>query len=137
MRSHGTSVQGLLIGEVATLVALLGAYRKMAIFGNSSGLPCTLGGVHSITFTKVKGHATHADVQAGRATADQTIGNNHADIGATNGTDQHLPGLLPFAKWLKDRHNDYCKFMGKIHQIIIAVLKEEKKLRKGRQHYPP
>ena len=88
-----------------------------------------LRGPGTVCFTKVKGHATAIDIAAGRATTELAAGNNHADTGATRGTDQHLPGLLSLAEWLSLRHKDYCKFMVRIHKVIVAVLQKEKHIR--------
>ena len=52
-----------------------------------------LRGPRTLKLTKVKGHTTTKDVQSGIITAENREGNRHADIAATLGTEEGMPGL--------------------------------------------
>ena len=84
-------------------------------------------GPQSVTWEKVKGHATSKHIEMGRAIAETKEGNDWVDHYATKGTEQHQEGATQLAKWLASRQNDYAKFMAKIQTIIVAVLKKKKK----------
>ena len=76
-------------------------------------------GLASITFTKVKGHATQAHVEEGITTAEHLRGNTNADTAATCGTRSHRDGLVPVADWFALRAKTYRSFMRKIQKILL------------------
>ena len=84
-------------------------------------------GPQTITFTKVKAHATDDDVAKSKTTEEHRAGNNRADEGATFGTGALMDGLLSLATWTARRSDEYKKLMHRVHKVIVAVLKHEKK----------
>jgi hypothetical protein len=91
-------------------------------------------GPSTVELTKVKAHATREDIEAGKTTAVHKLGNDRADHGATLGTMAIYEGLLGLSTWMTTRSERYGKFMHKIHCMIVAVLKAEKKERQRRKN---
>ena len=87
-------------------------------------------GPQTVTWEKVKGHATAKHIEQGLATEETKDGNDWADHCATKGIEQHQHGATQLAKWLASRQKDYAKLMGKVQAIIVAVL-QKRKGRKG------
>ena len=64
---------------------------------------------------KVKGHATHEDIQQGRATKEDKLGNDKSDEKADEGVEEiQGRGLAKLGEWLAYRHDDYRKLMKRI-----------------------
>jgi hypothetical protein len=84
-------------------------------------------GPATIRITKVKGHATDQDIKDGKSNEVDRKGNDEADKAATAGTGAVMDGLAALASWIHDRHVCYCKFMHRVHTVIIAVQKAENK----------
>ena len=80
--------------------------------------------------TKVKGHATAADVEKQLATQEDKEGNDEADDCATRGV--KTLGLTNVTLWLARRHEAYIGLMERIHIMIIRVLQKEKEERNRR-----
>ena len=76
-------------------------------------------GPHSVTWEKVKGHATSKHIEMGLATAETKEGNDWADHYATKGTEQHQAGAVKLAKWLASRQKSCANFMGKYKQSLL------------------
>ena len=104
-------------------------------------------GAHTQTLTKVKGHATEAQVLEGIVRSADKFGNDRADDFADRGADarqDQTEGIRPIeteissriavAEWLQARHNRYCKFMSRVQGVITAVLKAEREEREKRRH---
>ena len=83
--------------------------------------------------SKVKGHATEAQVEEGTVAAEDKEGNDWADEFANKGARQHEPHALKLARWLQQRHNCYRKFMGRVQSCIAVVLKAEQKEREKKK----
>jgi hypothetical protein len=83
-------------------------------------------GPQAIKISKVKGHSTDKDISEGKTTEHDRKGNDEADKAATSGTEAVMDGLVALAMWVQDRHASYCKFMHRVHTVIIAVHKAEK-----------
>lgn len=81
--------------------------------------------------TTVKGHATTKDIQEGKANEVDKEGNDNADECATKGIG--TISAKEAIRWIAQRHEAYCKFMGRIQQMIVHVLKAEKTDRKKRR----
>lgn len=84
---------------------------------------------------KVKGHATKEDVQEGRNTAKDRVGNDRIDRKADNGVLEIAgEGLVTLGSWAAERHKNYTKFLRRIHRMIAAATKAKKEERaKGKQ----
>lgn len=81
---------------------------------------------------KDKGHATLLDIQEGRSTLKDKIGNNIGDELADRGAQSiNGPGLVRLGRWLAHKHNNYCKFMFRVHKMIAAVTIAEKYTRQN------
>jgi hypothetical protein len=89
-------------------------------------------GPQAIKISKVKGHSTDKDISEGKTTEHDRKGNDEADKAATSGTEAVMDGLVALAMWVQDRHASYCKFMHRVHTVIIAVHKAEKTERQER-----
>ena len=78
-------------------------------------------GQDTVQVTKVKGHATDADVQQGRVRLEDQLGNTEADAAADSGR-RHQSELLLAARriLLKVRNHWYPK-MRQLHGFMIAV----------------
>jgi hypothetical protein len=81
----------------------------------------------------VKGHSTDKDISEGKTTEADRRGNDEADKAATAGTEAVMDGLVALASSIQDRHSCYCKFMHKVHKVIIAVHKAEKVERQAKE----
>ena len=90
-------------------------------------------GPDTLRVTKVKGHATDAEVEAGLSTEVHQIGNRRADTAADHGVEGHRPGLVSLAAWCEKRHDAYCIFMAMVQKIIVTVMLEERKQRKEKR----
>jgi hypothetical protein len=90
-------------------------------------------GPTSIRITKVKGHATDADVQEGRATAEQKAGNDTADTLVKEATDLHGKGTVDLAYWIEARHGKYKQMMADIQHFIITMLNADQEARERRR----
>ena len=83
----------------------------------------------AVAFTKVKGHARQEHIEAGICSKEQAVGNGVADKLADKGTGLFTEQVTDAASWLRRRHDEYCKFMQKIHNIIISMMQASKDLR--------
>ena len=79
--------------------------------------------------TKVKGHATEEEVSRGDATVEDKKGNDFADDAADKGASSADGNLMQIAEIYAQESEDYKSFMKRVHNFIIKVRKEEKKLR--------
>jgi len=83
---------------------------------------------------KVKGHATSEDVEAGRSTAEDRIGNDKSDTNADKGVQSIAgDGLVKLAGWAAKRQATYKKFIARIHRFIAAITTIEKEKRERKQ----
>ena len=75
---------------------------------------------------KVKGHATFQDVADGKATTEDRLGNNEADICATIGIHEATPGpIRRIVCWLLRRQILYGQWLANVNKVIIAVHRSE------------
>jgi len=80
---------------------------------------------------KVKGHATATDVELGKATAEDKVGNDTSDKLADKGVEGIAGiGLVKLGKWCEKRHDDYRRLMCRVQRMIAGVVKAEKEERK-------
>ena len=86
----------------------------------------------AIKVAKVKGHATEEDVQAGRATEADKMGNAVADSLVGDATRLHGKRLADLAHWLEARHKAYQAFMTSVLRFIIKMLTADKEERDRR-----
>lgn len=93
-------------------------------------------GMEGLTFIKVKGHATQGDVQAGRATELDRVGNDHADHFAVMGADT-AEEAAP-TQGLRDAHRQALRWYkwllvlaGDWPEDVQKVSEEDKKKRKA------
>ena len=84
---------------------------------------------------KAKGHATYEDIQQGKATKEDKLGNDKSDEKADEGVEEiQGRGLVKLGEWLANRHDDYRKRMKRIQQMIAAITIAEKEERsKGKK----
>ena len=81
---------------------LIGLYGRRAPGGSRPRLQAK--GPKAVRVTKVKGHATKADVEAGRSTTTHKLGNDIADIAADKAVQQYGRELVDIAAMWADRH---------------------------------
>ena len=74
-------------------------------------------GANSASFAKVKGHCTDADVQRGRATLEDKVGNDGADDLACAGADEHA---IDNAVATLARHQ-HLAAKG-VHSMMVAIV---------------
>ena len=101
-------------------------------------------GVQAIKGSKVKGHATQADIDQGKSNANDVIGNQRADKAAASGIKQIPPTTVSLANWFSKRHAAYMQLARKIHNLIIEMMhansakrNEDQKLINPFQHATP
>ena len=83
-------------------------------------------GTHAQRLSKVKGHATFEDVDTGKSTTEERLGNNEADACATLGIHEATPGpMRRIACWLLRRQSLYGQWLVNVNKVIIAVLRAE------------
>ena len=73
-------------------------------------------GAHAIAISKVKGHATEADIRDGRAREVDQFGNDKADGAAKGAVHQHGKTFVAYVAKLFDRQKAYNKF-------VFAIIK--------------
>ena len=78
----------------------------------------------------MKGHATDEMVRSGKVKRRDQVHNDMSDIDATKGTEDHGEGVAALAKELAAKHKDYCRFMARIHCVIVAAHKAAAQSRK-------
>ena len=77
--------------------------------------------------TKVEGHATEAEVEAGTVKRIDKVGNDFADICATNGVRANACAVvLLLVERFHERHGAYGKLAHRVQGMIIVVRKAEK-----------
>ena len=86
-------------------------------------------GPESVVITKVKGHATQQMVDEGKVEKDEKEGNDQADEAAEAGATKSQGRVQKFAEAYSWRHGQYRKLMARIQQYIVALRKEEKRLK--------
>ena len=86
-------------------------------------------GHDTIRVTKVKGHATDAEVQEGKCTEADKQGNDNSDDAATLGKKAHLEGLHDLVTLANARQQAYTKLVAKVQDTIVAVALAEKEIR--------
>ena len=77
----------------------------------------------SVTFSKVKGHATKADVQLGIASERDALCNGKADALATKGRQERDDSLSQLAEYFGRRQSDYITFVVAYHDFLLCMLK--------------
>lgn len=99
-------------------------------------------GVHTQAVSKVRGHATKEQVEAGTVRACDKCGNDWADTFADKGALQDRDVMLGsvfygskghVAAWFVKRQKAYVTFLSKVQTVIVAVLKVEKEERQRRK----
>ena len=90
-------------------------------------------GPGTITYTKVKGHASDQHIASGEATQSQKEGNDYADHYAGKGKLEHGAVAVQIAEWGAQRQAGYVLLMEKLQKIIVAVLQAEKQERERRE----
>ena len=87
-------------------------------------------GAQNQRLRKVKGHATDADVAAGRASQQDKEGNDKADDNADKGVESiQGPGLVELAGWAARRHEAYKKLIMRVQKLIAGTVTAEKEER--------
>ena len=86
-------------------------------------------GPESVAITKIKGHATQRVVDEGKVEEREKQGNDQADKAADEGATKSQGKVQRFAELYAWRHGPYRKFMTRIQQYIVALRKEEKRLK--------
>ena len=86
-----------------------------------------LRGPRLLRLTKVQGHTTLRDLADGKIIEANREGGDKADVAADAGTNERMPGLLQLTKWMAMRHNLYCRFMTRVHRVIVETMNVEKK----------
>ena len=78
----------------------------------------------------MKGHATDEMVRSGKVQKRDQVHNDSSDINATKGIEDHGEGVAALAKELAAKHRGYCKFMARIHCVMVAAHKAAAQSRK-------
>ena len=86
-------------------------------------------GPHSVCFTKVKGHATKQQVEAGEVRMQDKIGNDAADQAAEEGVQTFGAKLARLAARLQDRHRSYSVFMQHLQERLVRFYEARYQLR--------
>jgi ribonuclease HI len=79
-------------------------------------------GTHAVAFTKVKGHATAADLQHGISTAEHQAGNDMADSLATMAYKESDQQVGHLASFFCGREQRYIKLVSSIHAFVAHML---------------
>ena len=80
--------------------------------------------------TKVKGHAKSEHIEKGITTAEHALGNAQSDANADKGHTQHGNDAANLSNWFQLRHQYFASFMRNLQEFIIAVLHENRRLRR-------
>ena len=88
-------------------------------------------GPHSVTLTKVKGHATEDMVNEGKVKLSEKQGNDKADIAADLGATSSQAKVQAFGPLYCQRQKNYRALMCRVQNDIVGLKVEEKKLSKG------
>ena len=83
-------------------------------------------GPESIRISKVKGHATETNIEAGIATKEDKEGNDKADKYADEGVKGHTEELVEISGVLARRQNKYVEFDKNIHDHILEAFYKRK-----------
>ena len=78
-----------------------------------------------LRITKVKGHATEAQVEQGLVHQSDKEGNDKADRAATYGVEEQIKGSLTMSAWLGQRQKAYIALMEMIQKMTVAVILEK------------
>lgn len=87
----------------------------------------------SITISKVKAHATKADLDAGRISPRSLQANQNADNLATKGIATHCPSAHGLHTHLAKRTKAYTNLMARIHQFMAVILRHDQHHRNANQ----
>ena len=91
-------------------------------------------GVDNQRLRKVKGHATAEDIEKGRSTTEDKIGNDKSDANADAGVEAIAGrGLVKLGSWAAARHQRYVKFVGRVQKYIATIVLAEKEERSKRK----
>ena len=77
----------------------------------------------SVKISKVKGHATTADVRQGVTTVDKKYGNNQADSAAEFGVSTMQKEVDALAVSYYKRHKRYIDFMDQVHSFLLKIFR--------------
>ena len=86
-------------------------------------------GPSSIAIELTAGYATLRMVYGSVVTERNKLGNDKADEYADKGNLKHGSSQVQVMQWLAKRQQEYCSLVKKIHDVIAAVLGEEKEER--------
>ena len=86
-------------------------------------------GPHSVTITKVKGHATDEMVAEGKVELEDKRGNDQADGAAGRGATTSQAKVQAFGTMYCKRQKRYRKLVCKIQNFIVGLKEEERRLR--------
>ena len=87
-------------------------------------------GVHSILASKVKGHATDQDIDAGKHTPWLRQQNDRSDEFATKGTAATPLRCFDIAALYAERQTEFISLVIVLHKFIVHMVKADDKLRK-------
>lgn len=87
----------------------------------------------AIALTKVKGHATREMVTEKTVRAVDRCGNNQSDAVAELGVATEQPHLTKLARFYAEKQKKYNVLMGLVNGFIVAVRKEERRIRQERK----
>ena len=82
-------------------------------------------GPKSVSYRKVKGHATEEVVASGKVTREDKEGNDEADSAADRGSNNEQSSLYTLTKMLAARHEEYKLFMARVQKFLVATKKAE------------
>eukprot|EP00969_Alexandrium_andersonii_P318265 14058766-Alexandrium_andersonii.AAC.1 len=77
-------------------------------------------GLSSLRVSKVKGHATIADVHAGVLTDSERVGNEWSDILAERGRGSRARELQAVASWFLCQHAKFDQLCNSILRMMLA-----------------
>ena len=76
---------------------------------------------HTVRVTKVKGHATKADVQQGKVREEDRLGNDQADAAADLGGRHQTEVVVDVRRPLHNARNCQYFIVLQLHKFIVAV----------------
>ncbi len=92
-------------------------------------------GPTAIRISKVKGHATEADIEEGKVIRQHREGNDKADLAAKKGIQKHGEDFVKLAGWFATRHQRYISPIMDIHSHLIEGSVIRKQILKERETY--
>ena len=90
-------------------------------------------GHQSVKASKMKGHETEEQVEAGKVSREDKEGNGEADSAADKGAGEQLKVLSDMAGLFSFRNGKYMQMVARIHRFVVAMKNRKSCQRRARQ----